>query len=56
MSGKRIPGSGPRPDTRLAICGAWSGANATMSAVFRTTEFYPNEEDIKFQNHHGKGG
>ena len=40
MSGKRIPGSGPRPDTRLATRGAWGGANAAMSAVFRTTDFH----------------
>lgn len=41
MSGKRISGSGPCPDTRLATRGAWGGANAAMIAVFRTTELHP---------------
>ena len=38
MHGSGYLRSGPRPGRRLAICGAWGGANAAMSAVFRTTE------------------
>ena len=41
VQGSGYPLSGPRPDKRLAIRGAWSGANAAMSAVFRTTEIHP---------------
>ena len=40
MQGSGYPRSGPRPDTRPAIRGAWGGASAAMSAVFRTTEFH----------------
>ena len=47
-----VQGSGyrvrvPCPDTRLAIRGAWGGANAAMNAVFRTTEFRPMKKTSK---------
>ena len=41
MQGSGYLRSGPRPGRRLAICGAWGGANAAMSVVFKTTEFPP---------------
>lgn len=46
VHGSGNPRSGPCSDTRLAIRGAWGGANVAMSAVFKTTEFHTMKNTI----------
>ena len=40
VHGSGKPRSGPCSDIRLAISGAWGGANVAVSAVFTTTEYH----------------